>query len=235
MTQGERERETEPQTDSRVETSWMNLMVPRDELQAQINIYEESITVSTQRNGRSEVRLVAADDIAHALSGRMAFQSPVLGADAIWWGVGRDGSVLGLWRPPAIKQVAMQLEAFQPPKRFRLPMPGMVFACTPGMPPRVYAAKERPATADAQLYHSPTFNTYRDGRVCPGSHRFPEDPNLIPESFYLSFFSHTGNSDGRSVRHPEILQALWEELDGADEYPLDDLVPLCDLRAAMER
>ena len=91
----------------------------------------------------------------------------------------------------------------------------------------MYAALECPTDPDHHLYRMPAFNVFRDGRVCPGSHRFPEDVEQIPESFFRSFFSTTGDSRNRSKKHPDDLQALWEELDGKTEYPTEDLVPQC--------
>ena len=204
--------------------AWGNLQVPRDELQAQINIYEETVTVVVKSGDRTTVKIVEPDEIAHALAGRMTFTSPVLTPDALWWRAGREGTTTCLWREPAVRRVALQLEAMAPPVRLVIPMPGLVFACTAGRPPSVWAAKERPTSGAAMLYHSPTFNTFGDGRVCAGTHRFPNDPALMPESFFASLFSHTGHTGGRSLKHPGNLRALWEELDGAGEYPLDDLV-----------
>ena len=82
--------------------------------------------------------------------------------------------MVALWRPPQVWPVALQREAFRPPGRLRLPMPGLVFVCSPGRAPWVYAALERPTNAEQQLYRMPAFNVFSDGRVCPGSHRFPE-------------------------------------------------------------
>ena len=55
----------------------------------------------------------------------------------------------------------------------------------------------------------------------------------MPESFFRSFFSLTGDSRERSKKHPDNLQALWEELDGKTEYPVEDLVPQCTVGQAM--
>ena len=46
----------------------------------------------------------------------------------------------------------------------------------------------------------PAFNVFRDGRVCPGSHSFPDEVGLIPESFFQSYFSLTGDTRERSKR-----------------------------------
>ena len=68
-------------------------------------------------------------------------------------------------------------------------MPGLIFVCSPGRGPWVYAAKKRPSDPEQQLYRAPAFNVFQDGRVCPGSHRFPEEVDRIPESFFESLVS----------------------------------------------
>ncbi len=152
----------------------------------------------------------------------MGASSGLLPQDALWWNQGETGQVVALWRPPQVWPVALQREAFKPPARLRLPMPGLVFVCSPGRAPWVYAAQGRPTDADQMLYKMPAFNVFRDGRVCPGSHRFPEEVGLIPESFFQSYFSGTGDSKERSKKHPDNLHALWEEIDGKTEYPVED-------------
>ena len=74
---------------------------------------------------------------------------------------------------------------------------------------------------------------FSDGRACPGSHKFPEEVGLIPESFFQSYFSGTGDSRNRSRKHPDNLHSLWEELDGMAEYPVEDLVPQCTVAQAI--
>ena len=105
-------------------------------------------------------------------------------------------------------------------------MPGLIFIASPGKPPRVYAAKKRPRTANDTIYHAPLFNLFRDGRTCPGSHRFPDNIAEIPKSFFASFFTAEADYRGRSRKSPNDLLRLWEELDGKKRYPLGDLVPL---------
>ena len=198
--------------------------VPRDQLQVQLEVYRETILLRGFEGDSSWVRTVSADEIAGVFTQHLGFSSGLLPQDALWWSQGETGQVVALWRPPQVWAVALQREAFQPPARLRLPMPGLVFVCSPGRAPWVYAALERPVRAEQQLFRAPAFNVFSDGRVCPGSHRFPEEVGLIPESFFQSFFSLTGDSRNRSRKHPEDLKALWEELDGKEEYPLDDLV-----------
>ena len=224
---------TDTNQDPRVGTRWNDLEAPRDTMLAQINIYNDSVTVTTHGHKSHRTHFVHPNDIAHALQGRVTYTSPVLDGKAIWWSAGREGQVLGLWEEPAKRRLAMQRRAFEPPERFDIPLPGLVFACTPGRPPRVFAAKERPTSPDAALYRSPTFNTFDDGRVCPGSHSFPTDPRKAPESFFLSYFSMTGHTTNRSAKYPNDLYQLWQELRELDEYPLDDLIYQTTLGEAM--
>ena len=207
--------------------------LPRDTLQAQLEVYGETVLLRGFEADRTWVRTVSADEIANVFTRHLGFSSGLLPENALWWNQGETGRVVALWRPPQVWQAALQREAFQPPARLRLPMPGLVFVCSPGRAPWVYAALERPTGPEQQLYRAPAFNVFRDGRVCPGSHRFPEEVGRIPESFFQSFFSLTGDSQGRSKQHPDNLQALWEELDGKAEYPLEDLVPQCTVAHAM--
>ena len=207
--------------------------VPRDELRMQLEVYAETILLRGFEDGANWVRTVSADGIANAVTQHMGFSSGILPKETLWWSQGETGQVVALWGPPKVWPVALQRDAFKPPARFRIPMPGLVFVCSPGRAPWVYAAKSRPTGAEQQLYRAPAFNVFGDGRVCPGSHTFPEEVGLIPESFFESYFSMTADTRDRSKKHPDNLHALWEELDGKRKYPLKDLVPQCTVGQAM--
>ena len=206
---------------------------PRDDLKVQLEVYGETILLRGFDGDSFWVRTVSADEIANVFTQHLGFSSGLLPEEALWWGQGETGQVVGLWRPPQVWPVALQREAFKPPARLRLPMPGLVFVCSPGRAPWAYATLSRPTDPEQPLFRIPAFNVFRDGRVCPGSHRFPEEVGLIPESFFQSFFSSTGDTRERSKKHPDNLQALWEELDGKTDYPTEDLVPQCTVAQAM--
>ena len=206
---------------------------PRDVLKVQLEVYNETILLRGFEDDSTWVRTVSADEIANLFTQHLGFSSGLLPQEALWWNQGETGQVVALWRPPQVWPVALQREAFQLPARLRLPMPGLVFVCSPGRAPWAYAALDRPRDPEQQLFRIPAFNVFGDGRVCPGSHRFPEEVGLIPESFFQSFFSLTGDSHNRSKKHPDNLPALWEEIDGTTEYPVEDLVPQCTVAQAM--
>ena len=209
--------------------------VPRDELKLQLEVYKRDHPAAGLRGrlhlgadrlgGRHRQRVHPAPGV---LLGAAA------GGNAIWWGQGETGQVVALWRPPQVWPVALQREAFKPPARLRLPMPGLVFVCSPGRAPWVYAATSRPTGPEQHLFRAPAFNVFGDGRVCPGSHRFPEEVGLIPESFFQSYFSLTGDSRNRSKKHPDNLHramggARWTDC----STRLKDLVPQCTVGQAM--
>ena len=208
---------------------------PPDQLRTRIDIYDESIILKTYQEDAAYIRMVAPDQLAHALNGEVNIATGLLPPDVLWWHTSVLGETTALWREPGRWPVALQTEPFAPPRRLVLPMPGLVFVCMPGRAPWLYAAMRRPARAEDRLYHAPTFNVFRDGRVCAGTHRFPHQAAQMPESFFRSFFSQTGDSHGRSRKHPQDLARLWDELDGANEYPLHDLEPWGTVADAMDK
>ena len=212
-----------------------SLEVPPDELKLRLDFYQDAIMLHVVEGSTIVTKLVAADDIARALASGLHFSSGLLPQDVLWWSSGRDGPVVALWRGPRVWRVALQAEAFAPARRFTLPMPGLVFLCRPAQAPAVYATKMRPTSPDVKVYRAPCFNVFQDGRVCPGTHRFPDRLGDIPESFFLSHFSPTGDTAQRSLAFPTNLLARWESLDGKRRYPLDDLVYQCTIAELIEK
>lgn len=202
------------------------LDIPPDELKVRLDFYEETVVMHLIEKGVISTKIVSARDIALALLEEVPLSSGLLPEGALWWRHGKEGPQVALWQPPRVCRVSLQLEPSKSPRRFKLPMPGLIFIASPGKPPRVYAAKKRPRTAKDTIYHAPLFNLFHDGRTCPGSHRFPDDIAEIPQSFFASFFTAEADYRGRSKKYPNDLLRLWEELDGKKRYPLGDLVPL---------
>ena len=193
----------------------------------------ETILLRSFENDSNWVRTVSADAIANVFTQHLGSSSGLLPQEAVWWNQGATGQVVALWRPPQVWPVALQREVFKPPARLRLPMPGLVFVCSPGRAPWVYAATSRPADPEQHLFRAPAFNVFRDGGSVPEATGSPRRWGRIPESFFQSFFSLTGDTRERSKKHPENLVALWEELDGTATYPTEDLVPQCTVGQAM--
>jgi hypothetical protein len=200
--------------------------VPPDQLEARLDFYQDSTVLYFVEDSVIKTRMVSARDITMALLREVPLSSGLLPQDTLWWQQGKEGPEVALWRSPRVWPVALQLEAFKPPQRFKLPMPGLIFLCSPGRPPRVYAAKRRPKKLKEVIYHAPLFNVFSNGTTCSGTHKYPATLGEIPESFFTSFFTLAASHGGRSKKYPDNLLKLWEELDGQRKYPLDDLLPI---------
>lgn len=200
--------------------------VEEDPLQLRLDFHGESVIVHDYAGGVVKTKLVSALDVAHALARELDLATGLLPPDALWWARTSAGERIAVWREPRVWTVRLRERYDAKPRRLRIPMPGLVFVCLPArQPPYVFAAKARPRSSDDPLYHCPTYNVFPTGRVCPGSHPFPADPALVPEEFFRSYFSATGDTArGKSRRYPDDVGQLWTELNGAPAYPLDDLV-----------
>lgn len=202
--------------------------VREDPLRLRLDFHDENLVLHDYASGVVRTKLVAATDVAHALARELDLTSGLLPPDVLWWVRTASGERVAVWRPPRIWTVRLRERYDAPPRRLRLPMPGLVFVCPPrGQAPYLFAAKARPKRADDELYHCPTYNVFPSCKVCVGSHTFPSDPARVPEEFFRSYFSATGDTaTGKSQRHPDDVGAVWAELRGQAAYPLDDLVPV---------
>jgi len=210
-----------------------SLDVPRDELRCRLDFYRDAVVLYILEKSVITTRVVSANDVAMALLSEVPMGSGILPKDSLWWNNTRNGTEVALWRPPKVWQVALLMDPFKPPVRLRLPMPGLIFVCCPGRPPRVYAAKRRPEKPSDTIYHAPLFNVFGDGTTCPGTHSYPQNIEEIPESFFVSFFTPEAQCNGRSKKYPNDLYGLWKELNGKKKYPLSDLVPMCEVKDIM--
>lgn len=201
--------------------------VPKERAIMQLTFYPSALILTEFDGGHGHGRLVAPDALVKALFKDVNYSSGMLPANALWWSVGRTGAWIALYREPQVWKFALQLDSKKPARRLALPMPGLIFIChraNPANVPYIYAVKQRPTHITDPIYYAPCFNVFRNGKICSGSHRFPEDPSKIPESFFTSFFAPTGDSSERSSKHPVHLGDLWNELDGKETYPNSDLV-----------
>ena len=220
------------------EPTWLTALpeeIPHDTLKAVLEFYEENLVLRTIDQASVTLRYLSPDEIARALSGQITIASGLLPPDTLWWKSDATGATTAVWREPRVWRTALMRTPFEPPESFDLPMPGLIFAFKTGQPPRTYAATQRPTSRDQPLFHVPTFNVFSDGRICPGTHKFPQNPHEVPESFFDSFFSLTGDTMNRSKRHNGNIISLWEEINGKPHYPDQDLVQFTTLGKAMDK
>jgi hypothetical protein len=201
--------------------------VAEDPLLLQLDFHAETVVLREYERGHARARVVSALDVAHALARELDLSTGVLPEGVLWWSKTASGVRSAVWRAPRVWTVRLRERYDAPPRRLRLPMPGLVFVAMPGrQPPYVFAARARPRSPEDQLYACPTYNVFADARVCTGSHAFPRDPARVPEAFFDSFFSVTADTArGKSRAHPDDVGRLWAEIDRRGDYPEDDLVP----------
>ena len=200
------------------------LGVPDDPVLVRLEFCHQSTIMHKFDGELASTMRVSAMDVAHLLSQELSYSTGLLPPNALWWANTKEGPVFALWEPPKVRKLALQVGINDPPKRFTVPIPGLVFLCIPGQVPWVYAMKRRPTKLTDLVYRAPFCNIFESGRVCTGSHRFPKDPEKQPDSFFRSFFSRTADIGHRSAKFPQDVVHLWEFLDGKKTYPLDDLV-----------
>lgn len=202
------------------------LGIPPDPLRCRIDFFHQAVQMTFFEGDFVESRIVSANDIAIALATELSYSTGMLPENTLWWQNTRSGPLTAIYVPPAVKKLALQEDLAKPAERYTIPLPGLVFLAFPARPPRVYAVKSRPTKETDKVYHAPLLNMYADGRSCPGSHSYPNRVADIPESFFVSFFTHAADRENRSNKYPEDILGLWKHLNGKQTFPLDDLVEL---------
>lgn len=202
------------------------LGVGKDELKLRLDFYEESIVMQTfeAKRAQGSFKMVSAKDISSAMSRHISFTSGLLPESALWWSnTGAGEPEVAIWVPPGIRRLAL-MRGGKAAIRYNVPLPGLIFLCKSGKPPKVYAALKRPTSLKDRVFKAPLSNVYDDGRTCPGSHQYPADVADIPNDFFTSFFTAAADIGGRSKKYPKDVTQLWRELNDKQEFPASDLV-----------
>lgn len=202
------------------------LGVPPDKLRARLDFYHQAVVLNLYDAEVTTTRVVSAIDVAHALSNDLAFGTGLLPPGIIWWRNTRSGPVYAIYVEPKIWKIALQLDIKKPPRRFNLPLPGLIFLATPGREPWVFAVKKKPTKDTDAVYNAPLCNIHPNGRSCAGTHRYPTRAADIVRSFFTSFFSETANLRNRSNQYPNNIVQLWDALDNKKRFPVSDLVQI---------
>ena len=210
------------------------LDVPADPLRCRLDFHHQAVVMSLFHPETVEKKIVSAMDVSHALASELSFGTGLLPPHTIWWSNTREGPMFALYVEPKVRKVALQGMAGKPPRRFTIPLPGLIFLCSPSKPPWVFAVKKKPTKETDIVYKAPLCNLYQDGRSCPGNHRYPTRVADVVESFFISFFSATADLQNRSIRFPRNVIELWEYLDKKKTFPKADLVRHGTIRDVMQ-
>ncbi len=201
------------------------LRIGKDKLILRLDFYGEAIVMQDVETKGGAFRIISARELAHALASELSFTSGLLPANTLWWTNTKSGPRIALWVEPGVRRLALVKEYGKPPERYNIPLPGLIFLCNQGKPPDVWAVLRRPKGPRDKVYHAPLVNIYSDGRSCPGSNRYPDLIEDIPDSFFQSFFTRAINTEYRSKKHPSDVTKLWKELDKEkkETFPVSDL------------
>ena len=140
---------------------------PKDDLKLQLEVYGETILLRGFDGDSTWVRTVSADEIANVFTQHLGFSSGLLPQDAVWWNQGETGQVVALWRPPQVWPVALQREAFKPPARLRLPMPGWSSSARRAGPPGSTPRRSGPPTPSSSSSGPPPSTSSATGGSAP--------------------------------------------------------------------
>ncbi len=200
------------------------LGIPPDSLRLRLDFFHQSTVMTYFTGDKAVITQVDAMDVAHALASDLAFGTGLLPQGTLWWSNTRGGPVFALYVEPKVRKLALQREADKPPQRFEIPLPGFIFLCSQGRPPWVYAVKKKPTKETDIVYKAPLCNIHQNGRSCQGSHKYPARVADIVESFFISFFTPTGDMGNRSNTFPNNLVGLWKSLNKKKKFPIGDLL-----------
>lgn len=209
-------------------------------IQARLDLYDDQIILTKFERPYDRARqqhmlrpassyMVDPDDLAGALGG-FDIASGTLPRNCLFWQK-RDGlERVGIYIPPQVW--GLRVEPTTRVNR-RIPLPGFVFVGH-GQTYQLWALRADPWNAGGQLepgtilYEAPVPNA-QPGGICRGNVEMPEaGAGTIWEAARAFFESGFNNhlSNGKSVKYPGGVLALWKELHKAkaEAYPLDDLV-----------
>ena len=151
-----------------------HIEAPRDKLKMQIEIYTESILIRKMDQQAVKVMMVSADDIADILAQHTKYESGILPADTLWWKKSHTVLIAALWKPPQVWAIALQTEPFKPPTRFNLPMPGLIFLCSPKPPTLGLRGEAEAGRAKRDHLQDPNLQHIRRRASLPRQPRLPQ-------------------------------------------------------------
>lgn len=196
-------------------------------LLATIHVYEEAIYY-TRHGNNGDARQgyqLSPEDLAAALSG-VPIATGVLPKGCLFYARTGGQERIGIYLPP--RHHRLTVAAGTHPETFEIPFPGCVFVGE-GTNYNIWAVRQRPGWDD-RLYACPAPNVNTGGTICAGDAGFPicsaTSIHAAADVFFASRFNdHLAG--GKSQEHADDVLDLWRALRdaGAEEYPLDDLVP----------
>ena len=134
---------------------------------------------------------VAHGDVARAFS-TFSSSTGLLPPETLFWGERNGQARIGIWLPPARRQI--RYASGRKVAKLDIPLPGFVFVGE-GTSYYIWAAAQRPTSPNEWVKLAPLPNVYTDGSICQGTVKFPAcKPDTIAEATRL-FFESEFNQD----------------------------------------
>lgn len=189
-------------------------------LKLRLDCYDDYILARKFDDGAGGA-LYALDplDVAGALAG-MSIGTPLLPKGVLFWQRGAPER-LAIYIEPQVWTVHVSTAKRE---RLAVPLPGLVWLGQ-GVEYRLYAVKNGWPDAGTELFNPPCPNV--SSGVCRGNVEFPQAAAGTIWQAWAAFIESDFNnhlSGNKSLRFKQSVLAMWRELAGATEYPLDDLV-----------
>ncbi len=196
----------------------------RQTLRLRLDFFDESILLTRYNGGRPvSCYEVSPTALAEALSG-LPLTTGVLPQGCLFYARRGGDETIGIYLAP--RRYRLTVRRGDERTAYEVPMPGLVFVGH-GSSYSIFAVKRQPRDESERLFHAPFPNVHSNGRICPGSVRFPVCSPATIHHTALLFLESEFNGDlvrGKSQRQPDNVIMLWAELQGEETYPLTDLV-----------
>lgn len=165
----------------------------------------------------------AIGDVCNAFN-RFGANTGLLPANTLFWSAQGGKQRIGIWLPPAKREIKLQVT--RTVETLRVPLPGLMFVGE-SVNYSVYALKDRPATGREMLYQVPLPNVHQNGAICQGTVEFPKAQAGTMLTAVQLFFESLFNSDlsGGKIREGELLPFL-RKLKRANQFPAGQMVPM---------
>ncbi len=188
-----------------------------------VTLTDESCWITRHdRSGAPTLTYPAAiNEVCNAFN-QFGANTGLLSIDTLFWS-SRGGSLqIGVWLPPSVRTIHLQVKA--KPETLRIPLPGLMFVGH-GTQYSVFALIERPTTGREMLYVAPLPNVHDNGAVCEGNVKFPVASAQSMRAAINLFFESFFNSDlsGNKIKRGELL-AFLRKLKRARKFPINQLV-----------
>jgi hypothetical protein len=192
-----------------------------------LDLYEEAVILTRyEGHDRRTSYPVAVDDLVAAFS-RVPVTSGRLPANCLFWGRENGQTRIAIYVPGR----RWQLQTAE--RIFHIPLPPLLFAGAGEHGARgryrVFAVKRRPKAMPFELYRCPTPNIHPTGVICRGNTPFPPcASDTVEQALNLFLEGSLFNGDlaaNKCRSFPDDVRKLWEKLEGAKRFPVDELTP----------